>query len=131
LLGIESAPMSTDVGVNLVAYSPVSQRPLTVQVKTNLKAKPGGGRGKDALDWWIPADSPAQYVALAELSSERVWLLSQEELTSHAQQRSSGRLHIYMYTDPAARPRKADRLVHVYEFERFLLSNCANRVFGV
>jgi hypothetical protein len=30
LLGIESAPMSTDVGVDLVAYSPASQRPLTI-----------------------------------------------------------------------------------------------------
>lgn len=130
LLGIESAPLSTDVGVDLVAYSPLSKRPLTIQVKTNLRAKPGGGKGKAALDWWVPVASPAQYMALVDLSSERVWLLSHEELASHAQQQSSGRLHIYMYTDPTARARSINRLAHVHEFERFLLANCADRVFG-
>jgi len=130
-LGIDSAPMSTDVGVDLVAYSPKSERPLTIQVKTNLRWKPGGGKGKAALDWWVPAESPAQYVALADLSTERVWLLSQQELAQHAQQRSGGRLHIYMYTDKTAKPRKAGRLSHAHEFEQFLLSNRASRVFDI
>ena len=130
-IGVDSAPMSTDVGVDLVAYSPKSRRPLTIQVKANLRSKPGGGRGKAALDWWIPADSPAQFIALADHSSENVWLLSRQELALHAQQRSSGRFHIYMYTDPTAKARKLGRLAHSHEFERFLLPNCAHRVFGI
>lgn len=59
LLGAESAPMSTDSGIDLVVYSPVSKQPNTVQVKTNLKPKPGGCKGKAGLDWWMPEDSPA------------------------------------------------------------------------
>ena len=54
LLGVESAPMSTDTGIDLVAYSPATLQPVTIQVKTNLKPKPGGGKGKLALDWWVP-----------------------------------------------------------------------------
>jgi len=130
LLGIDSAPMSTDVGVDLVAYSPRRSKPVSIQVKTNLKSKPGGGKGKAALDWWVPVDTPAQYIALVDLATERVWLASGAELGELAQQRSSGRYHIYMYTDPTAKPRKAGRLAHVHEFTRFLLSECAERVFG-
>src|SRR5688500_18380489 len=102
LVGIESAPMSTDTGVDLVAYSPRLARAITIQIKANLKAKPGGGKGKAALDWWVAEDVPAALVALVDLSSEKVWLFKKEELGELAQQRSSGRLHLYMYTDPAA-----------------------------
>lgn len=130
LLGIESAPMSTDTGIDLVAYSPVISRPLTIQIKTNLKSKPGGGKGKLALDWWIPEATPADFLALVDLSTERVWLFTRQELQEHAQQQSSGRLHIYMYTDPSARSRNTENLVHAHEFERFLLSNVAERIFG-
>jgi hypothetical protein len=130
LLGIDSAPMSTDVGIDLVAYSPRRVEPLSIQVKTNLKSKPGGGKGKAALDWWVPVDTPAQCIALVDLATERVWLLSQTELADLAQQRSSGRHHIFMYTDPTAKPRKTGRLAHVHEFKRFLLSECAEQVFG-
>ncbi len=50
LRGIESAALTTDAGVDLVAYSDEKRKPVTIQVKTNLKAKPGGGKGKMALD---------------------------------------------------------------------------------
>lgn len=130
LLGVDSAPMSTDVGVDLVAYSPRRAEPISIQVKTNLKPKPGGGKGKAALDWWVPVDTPARYIALVDLASDSVWLLSREDLAAVAQQQSSGRYHVYMYTDRAAKPRKTGRLVHAHEFERFLLSHCAKRVFG-
>jgi hypothetical protein len=131
LLGIETAPMSTDTGIDLVAYSPNRQAAYTIQVKANLKAKPGGGKGKAALDWWVPEESPAQFVALVDLSSELVWLLTQAELLAHAQQRSSGRAHIYMYTDRTASPRKTDRLAHQWEFEHFLLSNRAQALLDI
>ena len=130
LLGVESAPMSTDTGIDLVAYSSIKAQPTTIQVKTNLKPKPGGGKGKLALDWWVPETTPASFVALADLSTEKVWLFTPEELQTHAQQRSGGRLHIYMYTDPTVRSRNTTGFVHVHEFERFLLSSVAEGVFG-
>jgi hypothetical protein len=121
LLGIESAPMSTDSGIDLVAYSPMAQRPRTVQVKANLKAKPGGGKGKAALDWWVPEDTPAELIALVDLSEQRLWIFERTEFSRHAQQHSGGRHHIYMYTDPAAKPRKMEKAVHVHEFQRYLV----------
>jgi hypothetical protein len=61
--GIESAPMTTDAGIDLVVYSPHSRRAVTVQVKTCLPPKPAGGTGKLTLDWWLPDDSPAELIA--------------------------------------------------------------------
>ena len=130
LRGIESAPMSTDTGIDLVTYSPKLPHPITVQVKTNLQPKPGGGKGKLALDWWVPADSPAHYVALVDLCSEGIWFMSPAELRIHAQQQPAGRLHIYMYTDTSARPRRSDRLAHLHEFEQFRLANRVSAVYG-
>jgi hypothetical protein len=38
--GIESASMTTDAGIDLVAYAPRSREAVTVQVKANLQPKP-------------------------------------------------------------------------------------------
>lgn len=131
LCGIESAPMSTDTGIDLVSYSPVLPHPITVQVKTNLQSKPGGGTSKFALDWWVPHNTPADYIALVDLSSESIWYLSPAELLVHAQQQPTRGLHIYMYTDPSVRSRRSDRLVHQHEFEQFKLANRTSRIYGV
>ncbi|MDG4648022.1 hypothetical protein P6F26_06165 [Roseibacterium sp. SDUM158017] len=127
-LGIESAAMTTDAGVDLVAYAPGMSHALTVQVKTNLRPKPAGGRGKPALDWWLREDSPAELVALTDLSRDRVWLFRHHELDYHAQQRSSGRLHFYFYVGDA-NPRKGQRVEE--DFEAFRLENRVAEVFGV
>lgn len=128
---VESAPMSTDAGIDLVAYSPKTREPLTIQVKSNLRAKPGGGKGKAALDWWLPHYSPAQLVALVDLSSPRIWLFRTTEIPIVAQQKSSTKFHIYMYTDPTHRPKKTGRLAHAHEFGRYLIENRAHELFGV
>lgn len=128
-MGIESAPMTTDTGVDLVAYSPGLKRAVTIQVKTNLKPKPGGGRGMLALDWWIPEHSPAEWVALVDLETDTVWLFSQEELVRVAQQRSSGRLHFYFYTGLNARPRQQGRLAA--DYDAYKLERRINKVFGI
>lgn len=56
--GIDSAAMTIDDGIDLVAYSPRLNDALTVQVKTVLRPKPSGGKGKATLDWWLRDDSP-------------------------------------------------------------------------
>ena len=97
--GIDSAPLTTDAGIDLVAYSPNKARSFTIQVKANLSPKRGGGKGAQAIDWWVSEDCSAELFAFADISTRRVWILTKQELTSAAQQRSSGRLHFYMYTD--------------------------------
>lgn len=131
LCGIESAPMSTDTGVDLVAYSPKDGDARTIQVKTNHRPKPGGGSGKPTLDWWLRDDSPAELVAFVDLSTEHIWLMTHTELSDTAQQHSSGRFHLYMYTDPSARPRKTNRPRHQWEFQRFLLENHVHNTFRI
>ncbi len=49
--GIDSAAMTTDSGVDLVAYSPKSVQSYTIQVKIKEKATQGGGKGKMSLAW--------------------------------------------------------------------------------
>jgi hypothetical protein len=131
MLGVESAALSTDAGIDLVAYAPNAAAAQTIQVKANHKSKPSGSKGKAALDWWIPENNPAQLVALVDLSSKRIWIFLKAELAALSQQRSSGRLHLYMYTDPTHKPKKADRLAHCDEFEKYRLENRAHTLFGV
>lgn len=131
LCGIESAPMSTDTGVDLVAFSPKDGCARTIQVKSNHKAKPGGGSGKAALDWWLREDAPAELVDFVDLASEQVWLMTHSEVGEPAQQHSGGRFHLYMYTNPTVQPRKKDRLSHQWEFQRFLLENHVHDTFKI
>lgn len=124
--GIDSAPMTTDSGIDLVAYSPDKKRSFTIQVKTNLAPKPGGGKGSAAIDWWVSEDCPAELIAFADISTRRVWMLTWEELISSAQQRSSGRFHLYMYTDSGARAFERNGYVR---FTKFLFENRARFIF--
>lgn len=125
--GIESAPMTTDSGIDLVTYAPRQKRAITVQVKANLRPKRGGGRGRLALDWWLREDSPAELVALCDLSRDKVWLFCHRELDELAQQRSSGRLHFYFYVEPTTR--RTDKLVNESDFEKFEVQNRIEDIF--
>jgi hypothetical protein len=126
-LGIESAPMTTDSGVDLVAFASKAQRTVTIQVKANDAAKQGGGRGKLALDWWIADDCPSELAACFDVSTDSAWLLTKVEVATMAQQHSGGRFHLYMYVDVAARPRgilpamRSDCDAHLLERKALLL----------
>jgi hypothetical protein len=126
--GIESAHLTTDAGIDLVAYTHGSKRAKTIQVKTNLTAKPGGGKGALALDWWFPGDSPAEVIALVDISAGRVWLFTLAEASALAQQQSNGNHHFYMYVDPKAKTR-GDKPAHDHKFEKYLLERCIDTIF--
>lgn len=129
LHGIESAPLTTDAGIDLVAYSTKEKDAITIQVKTNLKAKPGGGKGKLSIDWWAPQDSPAELFCFVDLERNRVWLIKTKELVSLAQQQSKGRFHFFMAVDPTAQVRRDGKPHHDYEFEQYLLENRVHKLF--
>jgi len=112
--GIESAPLTTDSGIDLVAYSGKKKDAVTIQVKSNLKPKLGGGKGKLAIDWWIPEESPADLFAFVDLETSRVWLVRKSELPKLAQQNPKGRFHFYMCTDPTANTKRKDGKVSIY-----------------
>lgn len=123
LSGIESAHLTTDTGIDLIAYSKQKNEPITIQVKANFAPKPGGGKGKLALDWWVPETSPADLQAFVDLSTNRVWLFETQQLATLAQQNSNGKLHLYMYIDPAVKARDTGKSKFVFEFEKYLLEN--------
>lgn len=125
--GIESSAMTTDAGIDLVAYAPAMARAITIQVKTNLRPKPAGGRGKPAFDWWLRDDSPAELVALTELERDKVWLLWHDEFVRMAQQKSSGRLHFYFYV--AENHSSQNRRNAEADYRGFELENRINEVF--
>lgn len=127
--GIESAHLTTDSGIDLVAYPGGGKRALTIQVKTNLKPKPGGGRGRAALDWWVPENSPAELFAFVDASGNQAWLLTKSELRRMAQQHSSGRHHFYMYTDLEFKPKSQKKAARVQDFEKYRLENRITQLF--
>ncbi len=127
--GIDSAHLTTDSGIDLVAYSHLRATAYTIQVKTNLKPKPGGGKGRPSLDWWIADDSPAQLFAFADISTNRVWLLDQAELARHAQQHPAGRFHFYMNIEEVTH-RNSSTISFVEHFDNFLIQNRVAAFFG-
>lgn len=92
-------------------------------VVTNLRPKRAGGKGKEALDWWIPARSEADFVACVDLSTLRVWLFSAAEIAKFSQQRSKNKFHFYMYTDNTVALRGKKEQKFDYEFESYRIEN--------
>lgn len=115
----ETAEGAIDLEVKLTK----PKRNYGMLVVTNLKPKKAGGKGKEALDWWIPAKNESDYVVCVDLSTLRVWLFSTEEMSKFAQQRSRNKLHFYMYTDNTVALRGKKTLKFDYEFEEYRLEN--------
>jgi hypothetical protein len=128
--GIESAPLTTDNGIDLVAFSPQQRRATNVQVKTNNKAKPAGGKGRLHLEWWADDNSAADVFAFVDLDSRRIWVVDKSELESVAQQHPKGRFHFFMTIDPTTPKRRDGKPVHDTEFEKYLFEHSISRVFG-
>lgn len=128
-IGVESAYLTTDAGIDLVAYSHRQEKAITIQVKSNLKPKPGGGKGKLGLDWWVPDNSPAELFALVAISEERIWIFTHEEMKAKAQQQPKGRLHFYIHTEQNVKRRKDAPAASLQDFEVFLLENRIGSLF--
>ena len=128
-IGVESAQLTTDSGIDLVAYSHSRRDAITIQVKTNLKPKPAGGKGKLSLDWWVPDNSPAELFALVDISEKRIWVFTRDEMKEKAQQQPEGRLHFFIYTDHSIKRRKDAPAASLQEFEEFLLENRIGTLF--
>jgi hypothetical protein len=125
-LGLDSARLSTDSGIDLVAYAPGATRATTVQVKTKRQATRSGGTGRLALSFTFPHDLKAETLALVDLSADAAWLMTREEALALAQQhRPDGSRHLYWYvaTAPAGALAAAD-------IAPFALEVRASAIFG-
>ncbi len=126
--GIDSSAMTTDYGIDLVAYSPRTMKAYTIQVKTHEKATPSGGKGKLALGWELREDSPAELVAITDLSIDSVWLFTHAEFVDLAQQYSpKGIYQLYMYYDETVKTSKA--VAFKSQFDKYLLEERVKTFF--
>jgi hypothetical protein len=110
-------------GYDLIVELTRPKRKWTILVTTNLKPKKAGGKGKMALDWWVPVGNPADYVACVDMSTLRVWIFRNDEFIKLAQQKAGGKYHLYMYTNKAVALRGKKSMKFDYEFESYRLEN--------
>jgi hypothetical protein len=98
---------------------------LKIDVYTNLRPKPAGGKGRPALAWMLDGRSSADLIAVTDLSTDRVWLFRREEAFAAAQQHpASGGHHLVMVTDPGLIRSKHERILDT-DFTEFLLQRRA------
>lgn len=127
-LNIDSARLTTDSGIDLVVYSPGTAAATTVQVKTNLAAKPAGGKGQLSRGWKFPHTCPAQLLALVALDCDSVWLFTLAEARERAQQLSPMGIHnLYWFLVPPTGGAAGGR--HQDEMAPFLLKARAPLLF--
>lgn len=126
--GVDSAELTTDTGIDLVAYSNRTRKSLTIQVKSNLKPVPAGGKGRLQVHWWVPEDCPADLVAFVDLSTDRIWVMTMPEVAEVRQQLSARGYHVTMYVKYV--PKKTAKKRPAAEYERFLLENRFDECFG-
>ena len=110
-------------GIDLVVTLKKPKRKWTILVTTNLMPKKAGGKGKMALDWWVPEETSADYISCVDMSSLRVWLFSNREFQRLSQQKAGGRFHLYMYTNKEVALRGSKLMKFDYEFESYRLEN--------
>lgn len=127
-LGIDSARLTTDSGIDLVVYSPGDRSATTVQVKTNFAPRPAGGRGPLSRAWYFPEDCPAQLIAFVALDADRVWLIPIDAARQLAQQHSAkGMRQLYWRIESSPGP--VDRLRHEAQMSHYLLEVQAPGLF--
>ncbi len=110
-------------GLDLIITLTKPKRRWSILVTTNLKPKKAGGKGKMALDWWVTANNPADYIACVDLSTLRIWLFKNAEFPKLAQQKAGGKYHLYMYTNKQVALRGKKAMKFDYEFESYRLIN--------
>jgi hypothetical protein len=110
--GIESAPMTTDTGIDLVAFPDVRalpegrSKPVTIQVKTTSYEDPGPV-AEEGVVWTVPWPCSADYIALVDKQRDKLWLFSTSDFERKSTKAGSARpLDWYVNREP---PRAASR----------------------
>jgi len=89
--GVESSPLTTDPGIDLVAYSSLKQKPVLIQVKTSRLL---GNTDNKWLRWQIPNNCPAEFIAMVDLDNDKFWLIRTEDFKRKARRVSDGDLKL-------------------------------------
>ena len=93
--GIESAPMTTDTGIDLVAFPSVgsvpggSPAPFTLQVKTTSSGD-GPSISDEGVLWAVAWPPLATYIALVDMRRDKLWLFSPSDYKSESTKAGDG-----------------------------------------
>ena len=102
-LGVESAPLTTDPGIDLVAFPCVRAfpdkrgTPVTIQVKTSTHHSEASDPMCKWLLWEIPKDCIADYIAAVDFEREKFWLISTKEFIEKATRSGTGLSRLWWY----------------------------------
>ena len=113
-LGIDSARLTTDSGIDQVMYLPESKSAATIQVKTKNKPVPAGGKGKPTLGWPVPLGCPAQWLCCVDLSRDLAWMFLINEAYALAKQSPP---LLYWYVDEAPKNARCESEMDAYLLE--------------
>lgn len=128
-LGLDSARMTTDAGIDLVVYAPGAQEATTVQVKAVDRATPSGGTGRLAIGWNFPHHTTAHVLAFVLLERDLVWLFTRAQARAMAQQHTDkGIRRLYWYTDLGITQRDGAPLIET-DVDQYLLQRQAPLLF--
>lgn len=129
--GVESAQLTTDPGIDLVAFpnvkaSPEERRkPLTIQVKTSTHR---GSTDDQWLEWEIPEACPADYIALVDFNRDKFWLIGTEEFKKIAQHAAKGQLRLW-WSLPEYQSTRSKRKEE--QFKEYEMNATIRKVFGL
>lgn len=122
--GIESAHLTTDTGIDLVAYHVIGRRPMTIQVKTASARRVG--KSTLCIGWTLSRGCPAHYVALVDFDREKVWLMDFASFMQRAQQQKE-KARLWFYVE---RPkRESANLEHI--LNGLTIEESVPRIFGI
>lgn len=123
--GVESSPLTTDIGIDLVAYSSVKGKPLTIQVKTSTHR---GSTNDKWLLWQIPEDCPADYIAAVDLYRNKFWLINTEGFRQIGRSAGTGQLRLW-WSLPGYESKRTKRREE--QFIKYEMDNIIPKVFGL
>ena len=127
--GIESAPLTTDTGIDLVAYPRAAskwpnKKPATIQVKTSTHR----GTSEKWIEWNLPEDCPADYIATVDLERNKFWFFPVADFKKLAKRAGRGYLRLWWST-PGYEYEKAPR--HEIDFAKYEMDQGIINALGI
>ena len=117
--GIDSAPMTTDTGIDLLAFS--EGRTVSIQVKTSTHHD---DETSSWVLWEIPQSCPANYVAIADLEANKGWMVRTSEFLTKGTNAGATRRLLWS-TDPRWKSRTSES-----DFKEVELDKVSPDLFG-
>ena len=122
--GIDSAPMTTDYGVDLVALDPNGGAATSIQVKT---ARHSRDADSEWVEWDMPKKCVADYVAVVDLDNEKGWLFRVQKFEEASSSTGGDGRRLWWYTKSGYQSKHTHK--NESNFKRYGLESSIPRIF--